>query len=82
MKIGGGNSSPAAPKATPKKRKAGTEDDKETPSKKKATPKGRAKKGASQGPTNDLGGGDSDDLPSDMDEFSKYFRPRVARVEN
>jgi hypothetical protein len=45
MRIGGGNSSPAAPKATPKKRKAGTEDDKETPSRKKATPKGRAKKG-------------------------------------
>jgi hypothetical protein len=64
----GGTSARASP-ATPKKRKNSSDED-GTPSRKKATPKGRSKKAVEMPPTN-LGGG-GDDLPEDMEEFIKH----------
>jgi hypothetical protein len=64
----GGTSARAFP-STPKKRKNASDED-GTPSRKKATPKGRFKK-AVEMPTNDLGGS-GEDLPEDMEEFIKH----------
>jgi hypothetical protein len=59
--------------ATPKKRKAANADD-DTPSKKKATPKGRGKKSspsAKGGTADSTSDGFDDSLPQDTDEFIK-----------